>query len=52
MRDKRVAMRGIYKDVLREKIKEFGADFVAQGTLYTDLRESGTGTRPERASRK
>ena len=43
MKDKRLAMRGIYKEVLEEKIKEFGADFVAQGTLYTDLRESGLG---------
>lgn len=43
MKDKRLAMRGIYKDVLEEKIKEFGASFVAQGTLYTDLRESGEG---------
>ncbi len=43
MREKRLAMRGIYKEVLEEKIKEFGADFVAQGTLYTDLRESGHG---------
>ncbi len=43
MREKRLAMRGVYKDVLEEKIKEFGADFIAQGTLYTDLRESGHG---------
>lgn len=43
MRDKRVAMRGVYAEVLEEKIKEFGADFIAQGTLYTDLRESGLG---------
>lgn len=43
MREKRLAMRSVYKDVLEEKIKEFGADFVAQGTLYTDLRESGQG---------
>jgi GMP synthase (glutamine-hydrolysing) len=43
MKEKRVAMRGIYKDVLEEKIKAFGADFVAQGTLYTDVRESGHG---------
>lgn len=43
MREKRMAMRGIYKDVLEEKAKEFGADFIAQGTLYTDLRESGHG---------
>ena len=44
MRDKRLAMRGVYTEVLEEKIKEFGADFIAQGTLYTDLRESGLGT--------
>ncbi len=43
MKDKRLAMRGIYTEVLEEKIKEFEADFVAQGTLYTDLRESGQG---------
>jgi len=43
MKDKRLAMRGIYKDILEENIREFGADFVAQGTLYTDLRESGHG---------
>ncbi len=43
MREKRLAMRGVYKEVLEEKIKDFGADFIAQGTLYTDLRESGMG---------
>ncbi|MDO8576517.1 MAG: glutamine-hydrolyzing GMP synthase [bacterium] len=43
MREKRLAMRGVYTEVLEEKIKEFGADFIAQGTLYTDLRESGMG---------
>jgi len=43
MREKRLAMRAVYKDVLEEKIKGFGADFIAQGTLYTDLRESGLG---------
>ncbi len=43
MRDKRLAMRGVYKEVLERKIKEFGADFIAQGTLYTDVRESGHG---------
>ncbi|MFA7310129.1 MAG: glutamine-hydrolyzing GMP synthase [Candidatus Paceibacterota bacterium] len=43
MREKRIAMRDIYKDVLEEKIREYHADFVAQGTLYTDLRESGMG---------
>lgn len=43
MRDKRLAMRGIYKEVLEEEAKGFGADFIAQGTLYTDVSESGGG---------
>jgi len=43
MKEKRVAMRGVYKEVLEKKIREFGADFIAQGTLYTDLVESGYG---------
>ena len=43
MREKRMAMRGVYKAVFEEKVKEYGADFIAQGTLYTDLRESGGG---------
>ena len=43
MREKRLAMRGVYKEVLEKKIQEFGADFIAQGTLYTDVRESGHG---------
>ena len=43
MREKRLAMRGVYKEVLEEKIRDFGADFIAQGTLYTDARESGHG---------
>lgn len=43
MRDKRLAMRGVYTAVLERKIAEFHADFIAQGTLYTDLRESGLG---------
>lgn len=42
-RQKRVAMRKVYKKVLEEAIKEFGADFIAQGTLYTDISESGRG---------
>jgi GMP synthase (glutamine-hydrolysing) len=43
MREKRLAMRGVYKEVLEQKMKEFGAEYIAQGTLYTDLRESGMG---------
>jgi GMP synthase (glutamine-hydrolysing) len=43
MRDKRLAVRDVYKAVLEKEIKKFDADFLAQGTLYTDLRESGHG---------
>ncbi len=43
MRDKRVAMRDVYSQILEKEIEAFDADFVAQGTLYTDLRESGHG---------
>lgn len=43
MREKRLAMRGIYKDILEAEAAEFGADFIAQGTLYTDVSESGGG---------
>jgi len=43
MHEKRVAMRGIYREVLEKEIESFGADFIAQGTLYTDLVESGEG---------
>lgn len=43
MHEKRVAMRGIYKAVLEEEAKRFGASFIAQGTLYTDISESGGG---------
>ena len=43
MHEKRVAMRSIYRDVLEKEVEDFGADFIAQGTLYTDLVESGHG---------
>ncbi len=43
MHNKRVAMRGVYKDILEAEVKGFGASFIAQGTLYTDLSESGAG---------
>ncbi len=43
MPEKRVAMRGVYKSVLESEIKKMGVDFIAQGTLYTDLVESGHG---------
>lgn len=43
MPEKRLAMREVYKEVLEEEIKQFGASFIAQGTLYTDLSESGAG---------
>ena len=43
MKDKRLAMRGIYKAVLESEAAAFNADFIAQGTLYTDISESGGG---------
>ncbi len=43
MRGKRLAMRNIYKTVLENQAKKYGADFIAQGTLYTDISESGGG---------
>ena len=43
MREKRVAMRGVYKNILELSAIEFGASFIAQGTLYTDISESGGG---------
>ncbi len=41
--DKRVAMRSVYKEVLEKHVSDFGANFIAQGTLYTDVCESGGG---------
>lgn len=43
MREKRFAVRAVYKEVLENEIRTFKADFIAQGTLYTDVRESGHG---------
>ncbi len=41
--EKRVAMRRVYKEILEAQAKEFDASFIAQGTLYTDISESGGG---------
>jgi GMP synthase (glutamine-hydrolysing) len=43
MKDKRLAMRDVYKSILEKEAKKFGAEFIAQGTLYTDISESGGG---------
>lgn len=43
MHDKRLAMREIYKPLLEKEAADFGANFIAQGTLYTDISESGGG---------
>ncbi|MCX6745774.1 MAG: glutamine-hydrolyzing GMP synthase [Candidatus Parcubacteria bacterium] len=43
MREKRIAMREVYKAVLEEEAALFGASFIVQGTLYTDISESGGG---------
>jgi GMP synthase (glutamine-hydrolysing) len=43
MRNKRMAMRSVYKPVLEEMALKYSASFIAQGTLYTDISESGGG---------
>lgn len=43
MHEKRVAVRKVYKAVIEQEAEAFGADFIAQGTLYTDISESGKG---------
>lgn len=43
MREKRIAMRSVYKKILENEAAAFGASFIAQGTLYTDISESGGG---------
>ena len=43
MVEKRIAVRGIYKAILEEEAIIFGAYYIAQGTLYTDISESGGG---------
>lgn len=43
MPEKRLAMRSVYKAVFEEWAKKLGVKFIAQGTLYTDISESGNG---------
>ncbi|MEK7618355.1 MAG: glutamine-hydrolyzing GMP synthase [Patescibacteria group bacterium] len=43
MKEKRLAMRSVYKKILEQEAKKFKADFLAQGTLYTDVSETGGG---------
>jgi len=43
MKDKRIAMRSVYKEVIEKYAVKVGADYIAQGTLYTDISESGSG---------
>ena len=43
MKEKRIAMRGVHKRALEDEAKKFGAKFIVQGTLYTDISESGGG---------
>lgn len=46
MSDKRKAMRKVYKEILEAEIERFGGKdrvVISQGTLYTDISESGGG---------
>lgn len=43
MHAKRVAMRGVYKSILEEQARKYQCRFICQGTLYTDISESGLG---------
>jgi GMP synthase (glutamine-hydrolysing) len=43
MHEKRLAIRQVYRTVLEEEARLFEAAFIAQGTLYTDISESGGG---------
>lgn len=40
---KRCAMREVYRGILEDRARRAGAAFIAQGTLYTDISESGGG---------
>jgi GMP synthase (glutamine-hydrolysing) len=43
MKQKRIAMRSVYKPILEQAATSFGATHICQGTLYTDISESGGG---------
>lgn len=43
MREKRLSVREVYKSILEDEACIFDASFIAQGTLYTDISESGFG---------
>ncbi len=43
MKAKRKAMKVVYREVIEEQAKDFGAEFIVQGTLYTDISESAGG---------
>ncbi len=43
MKEKRVSMRDVYKPVLEREAARCKASFISQGTLYTDISETGGG---------
>lgn len=47
-KEKRAAFREPYKAIIENEINRIGADFIVQGTLYTDISESGGGYEGEK----
>jgi GMP synthase (glutamine-hydrolysing) len=43
MKEKRIAMRGVYKMILEKIARKYECTVIVQGTLYTDISESGGG---------
>ncbi len=43
MKEKRLAMRGVYKRIIEEVARKYKCTIIVQGTLYTDISESGGG---------
>lgn len=42
-----LSFRPVYREILEREAARFGASFISQGTLYTDISESGGGERSD-----